>query len=110
MKTSILKHLTESRMMFALILMAQFQLWDGIITQTFVNSGLVRESNRLMASLVYSGDFIALKLLGLLLLIPALWIISKRFPNLALTATSSVTIFYCAVIVWNFITLFRVAL
>ncbi|MDD5312294.1 MAG: DUF5658 family protein [Dehalococcoidia bacterium] len=110
MKTGVLRRFTDGRMIFMLILMAQFQLWDGVITQFFVGSGLARESNILMASMVYSGTFIAVKLLGLMLLVPALWVIYKKFPELALTATSSVTVFYCAVITWNFLTLFSSAL
>jgi hypothetical protein len=110
MKTGVLHRFTAGRMICTLILMAQFQLWDGVITQFFVGSGLARESNILMASMVYSGTFIAVKLLGLMLLIPALWVIYKKFPELALAATSSVTIFYCAVITWNFLTLFSSAL
>jgi len=110
MKTEVFHRYTDGRMIFALILMAQFQLWDGVITQFFVGSGLASESNILMASMIYSGTFIIVKLLGLMLLIPAIWIIYKKFPQLALVATSSVTFFYCAVITWNFLTLFRVAL
>lgn len=89
-------------MRLLLVLMAQLQLWDGLITHTFVNHNLAKEVNPLMAPIVSEGYFLVLKLIGLLICIPVLWVISKRFPKLAMAAASSVVVFYSAVIVWNF--------
>lgn len=93
-------------MIFALVLMAQFQFWDGIMTQVFVNIGLVREANHLMAPLVAGGDFLFLKLLGIAALLCLLWIVHKVLPRIALLTASSLALFYLTVITWNFAVLF----
>ena len=97
----------RGHILFVLLLLAQFQLWDGIITQVFVGNGLAREANRLMAPLVSSGNFLALKLLGTAVLLALLWVLHKRFPRIAVTAASCMAFFYAAVIAWNFFILFR---
>ena len=85
-----------------LVLAAQFQIWDGLLTHLFVNNGLVREDNPLMSSLVGEGHFIILKVLGVLLCLPALWFVHKRFPKLALASTVAIVCFYASVLSWNF--------
>ncbi|MCX6005702.1 MAG: DUF5658 family protein [Chloroflexi bacterium] len=87
--------------------MAQFQLWDGIITQVFVINGLVKEANPLMAPLVSGGSFLLIKLLGIAAILLLLWIISKRFPRIAMAAASCISMYYVAVITWNFMVFFQ---
>ena len=92
-----------------LILAAQFQIWDGLVTHVFVNNGAVKEGNPLMAPLIQDGNFLLLKVLGVLLCIPVIWLLYKRFPKLALATASSLAVFYSAVLCWNFLVFFNVA-
>jgi hypothetical protein len=94
-------------MLFVLLLLAQFQFWDGVMTQVFVGRGLVKEANPLMAPLVAGGGFLPLKLLGIGVLLLLLWILYKRFPRMAVVAASSVSALSAVLIVWNFIVFFQ---
>ena len=93
---------------FCLLLLAQFQAWDGIITQVFVKNGIVKEGNRFVMSLVDSGDFLWLKAIGLIVVIAILWVLHKRLPRFAMLATSCLAVFYLGVISWNFLVFFHV--
>jgi hypothetical protein len=106
MYKNALERLNRGHMIFLLLLMAQFQLWDGVITHVFVRGGLAREGNALMSSLVYGGDFLVLKIISVAVLALVLWFIFKRFPMLALSAAGGVAIFYLGVITWNFLVVF----
>jgi hypothetical protein len=106
MYKNALERLNRGHMIFLLLLMAQFQLWDGVITQVFVKGGLAREGNALVSNLVYGGDFLAVKIVSVAVLALALWLIFKRFPRLAITTTASIAIFYLGVITWNFLVVF----
>ena len=90
-----------------LALIAQFQIWDGLITQVFVNSSVVQEGNPLMAPLVSGGNFLLLKVMGVLLCVPILWMVYKRFPKFTMVTASTLVIFYGVVICWNFLVLFN---
>ena len=52
--------------LFLLAMMAQLQIWDGIITQAFVNGGLAAEGNRVAAHLLARGNYLPLKIAGIL--------------------------------------------
>jgi hypothetical protein len=94
-------------MLFALLLMAQFQLWDGIMTQVFVRSGFATEANHLMEPLINNGVFLAVKLLGIAALVPLLWFVHKRYPRVAFTAAYCLSAIYLGVITWNFVVFFN---
>jgi len=106
MYSNALERLNRGHMIFVLLLMAQFQLWDGVITHVFVRGGLAREGNALMSNLVYSGDFLLLKIVSVAILALVLWFIFKRFPRLAISTTAGIAIFYLGVITWNFLVVF----
>ncbi|MGA2367352.1 MAG: DUF5658 family protein [Dehalococcoidia bacterium] len=96
----------QGHMLFALLLLAQFQLWDGIMTQVFVRSGFAVEANRIMEPLINSGSFLAVKLLGTAALLPLLWFVYKRYPRVAFTAASFLSIIYMGIVTWNFVVFF----
>jgi hypothetical protein len=102
MNTAVLGNLRHGHIIFALALMAQFQLWDAVISHVFVNSGIVREANPFMASLVGGPRFLVIKLVGAATSLLLLWLVSRLFPRAAIAAASSVAVFYLAVVVWNF--------
>ena len=88
-------------MRYILVLLSGFQVADGIITHVLVKNGLVQEGNPLLVSIVSEGDFLMLKVLGALLCVLFLWGIYQRFRNVALVTTSSIVMFYGAVMSWN---------
>ncbi|MBN1376342.1 MAG: hypothetical protein JXA01_09315 [Dehalococcoidia bacterium] len=106
MRTATLKYLDRGHMLFVLLLMVQFQFWDGLITQVFVSNGLVKEANPLMMPLISEGSFLAVKLLGIAAVLLLLWLIYTRFPRMALSAASCISAFYIIVVTWNFTVLF----
>lgn len=84
-----------------LILLGGFEISDGIITHLLVGNGLAQEGNPLMESVVREGNFLLLKVVGVLLCVPILWCLYQRFPRVILITTSSIVVFYGAVIAWN---------
>lgn len=107
MLTRAIEQINRGHILFVLLLMAQFQFWDGVITHVFVTNGLVKEANPLVAPLVSGGSFLLIKLLGIAAILLLLWIISKRFPRMAVVAASCISMFYVAVITWNFMVFFQ---
>ena len=95
-------------MKYLLILLSGFEISDGIATHFLVGNGLVQEGNPLMEPMVREGNFLLLKVIGVLLCVLILWSMYQRFPNLALITTSTVVMFYGAVIAWNLGVFFRV--
>ena len=93
-------------LVFALLLMAQLQLWDGVITQVFVSNGIAREFNPLVINSVNQGSFLVIKIVGLLLCVFCLWLVGRKFPRLATAIAAVIAVFYTAVLSWNFITVF----
>ena len=91
---------------FALLLMAQLQLWDGVITQVFVGNGIARELNPLMMNSINQGSFLIIKIIGLLLCVLFLWLVGRKFPRLATSIAAVIAVFYTAILSWNFITVF----
>ncbi len=94
-------------MKYLLILLSGFEISAGIITHFLVRNGLVREGNPLMEAIIREGNFLLLKVIGLLLCVLILWGVYKRFPRVTLIATSSVVMFYGAVMAWNLTMFFR---
>ena len=84
-----------------LILLAGFEIADGIITHLLVRSGVVQEGNPLMAVIVGEGNFLTLKVIGALFCVLTLWYLYRRFRKVTLIAASSVVAFYGVVIAWN---------
>lgn len=91
-----------------LVLAAQFQMWDGLITHVLVKNGIVQEGNPLAAALLDAGNFLWLKVAGVVLCLPVLWIMYKHFPRFAMITASSLVGLYIAVISWNFMVFFGV--
>ena len=90
-----------------LIFLSVLQTSDGVITHFAVRNGLVQEGNRLIESIVREGNFLLPKVIGVLISVFILWGIYKLFPRVALTATSSIVMFYGVVMAWNLSILFR---
>ena len=91
-----------------LVLLSGFEISDGISTHFLVGNRLVQEGNPLMESIVREGNFLLLKVIGVLLSVLVLWCLYKPFPKVTLIAASSVVMFYGAVMAWNLNMFFRV--
>lgn len=86
-------------------LLGGLQILDGILTQFIVGYGLVGESNPLVIATIKDGSFLLLKILGAVLSVVIMYLVYRRFPRLALPATSSIVAFYGAVAFWNVLVL-----
>jgi hypothetical protein len=91
---------------FALLLMAQLQLWDAVITQVLVGNGIARELNPFILNSVNQGSFIVIKIAGLILCVACLWLIGKKYPALATAAAAIIAVLYTGIVSWNFAMIF----
>ena len=99
----------RSHMLFVLLLMVQFQLWDAVITQVLVVNGLAREANPVVAALLRGGDFLPLKLAGVAFSVLVLWVLYKMLPRTAFATTSAIAACYLLLVAWNFWAFFTCA-
>jgi hypothetical protein len=74
---------------------------DGLITHLLVTDGLAREGNPLLQPIVGEIGFLVLKLAGALICAFILWDIYRRFPRVALVATSCFVTAYAMIVLWN---------
>ena len=88
-------------MKYLLGLLVIFVVLDGLLTQGLVNGGLAREGNPLLRPLVGEAGFIVLKVVGALLCAFILWDIYRRFPRVAIIATSCFVVAYGVIVLWN---------
>ena len=82
-------------------LMILLQVGDGLITRQFVGKGLVGESNALLTSIINSGNFLLMKIVGAVFCCVVLWYLYQRFKTLATVTISSIIIFYGMITAWN---------
>ena len=95
-------------MKYLITLLCGFEISDGIITQLLVSNGPFVEANPLMAPVVSDGNFLLLKIVGVVLCALILMKLYRYFPRITILTTSSLVTFYGAVIGWN-LSLFLVA-
>ena len=81
--------------------MVLLQVGDGLITRQFVSNGLVGESNLLLTSVINSGNFLLVKIVGAVFCCVVLWYLYRRFKTLAIVTVSTIVIFYGLVTIWN---------
>jgi len=86
---------------YLLAMLGGLEISDGIFTDLLVRNGLVQEANPLMESVIMKGDFLLLKIIGVLLCGLILWRLYKSYPRVTVIVTSSIVMFYGAVMVWN---------
>ncbi len=90
-------------MKFLLIPLSGLQIADGAITQFFAGNGLATEGNPFARPIVMGGNFLLLKVIGALFTAAVLYLLYKRFPRIAVTATSAIVVSYSAIILWDLI-------
>ncbi len=94
-------------MKYLLILFRGLEISDGLMTDFFVRNGLVKEGNSLMEPIIRDGNFLLLKIAGVIICGFILWTIYKRFSRAVLIAISSISVFYGLVIIWNLSVILR---
>ncbi len=88
-------------MKYLLILLSGFEISDGVITHFLVSNGLAREANPLIEPIVREGNFLLLKVIGVILCVLLLWRSYQHFRKVTLIVTSGAVAFYGAVVAWN---------
>jgi len=86
---------------YLLGLLVGFEITDGVLSYFLIRSGLGREANPFLQSFVGDVNFLILKVVGGLICALILWDIYKRFPRVALIATSCFALFYAVIVSWN---------
>jgi hypothetical protein len=94
-------------MRIALGSMLALQVADAFITALAVGSSMAQEWNPLIAAHAASLIFVIVKVAGAFACAAALWLVSRRFPRVALVSTDAVVVFYCLVLFWNVTTIVR---
>ena len=82
-------------------LLIVFEISDGLLTHFLIKNGLAREGNPFLSPIVGETSFMILKVVGVLICAFILWDIHKRFPRVALVATSCFVVFYWVIVLWN---------
>ena len=88
-------------MKYLLGLLVGFGILDGVLSHFLITDGLARESNPFLMAIVGETIFLILKVAGMLLCAFILWDIYKRYPRLAMIATSVFVVAYGVIVLWN---------
>ena len=91
----------DIHMKYLLSLLVVFVISDGLLTQFLINDGRAREGNPFLQPLVGDVGFIILKAAGALLCAFILWDIYRRYPRVAVIATSCFVVAYGVIVLWN---------
>jgi len=74
---------------------------DGLITEYLVGSGIGQEANVFLRSTLIRGDFMLVKIAGVLLSGLMLWNINKHSPKVATITVWSSILLYTGIVFWN---------
>ena len=89
------------RMVWPLALLVSLVVADGVVTNILVGSGVAREGNPFLVSLVGDGSFLVLKAVGALFCALLLWDISRHRPRMAVISTFCLSFAYAGIVFWN---------
>jgi len=74
---------------------------DGLITHFLVQRGLAWELNPFLRTLIGEGNFLVIKVVGVLLAAFILWDIYKHWPKLARISSLCFVVIYAGIVGWN---------
>jgi len=74
---------------------------DGIISQFLIKSGIGREANPFLKTLVAEGSFLIIKMCGAIICVLILWNMARRVPRLVFVVSVSLVAIYTAILFWN---------
>lgn len=88
-------------MKYLLGLLILLNIADSVLTHFIVQTGVGREGNPFLLSLVGQPAFFAIKVAGVFLCALILWDISRRYRKLAFMATAIFVSAYTGIVMWN---------
>ena len=94
-------------MPYLLGLLVVCQILDGLFTRIYVGSGLIQDMNPLVAIAAQQNLFLVIKIAGAGACAALLWLVSKRYRNLAMITAGTIAIFYAVILSWNLQTVLR---
>jgi hypothetical protein len=74
---------------------------DGIISQFLIKSGIGREGNPFLRTIVSEGNFLIVKMCGAIICVLILWNMAQRVPRLVFIVSVSLVSVYTAILFWN---------
>ena len=88
-------------MKYLMGLLVLFVILDGLLTQLLIRGGHAQEGNPFLQPIVGDTVFLILKVVGVLVCVLILWDIYRRFPRVALAASSCFVAAYGVIVLWN---------
>jgi hypothetical protein len=98
--SNLSRRMSHISMWWILAALGLVQFADAVMTQVLVGHGQIREGNPLMANLVSGGQFLPFKLVVIATCCLTLWLLSRKFPLVARSASLVIVCYYC-VILWS---------
>lgn len=89
------------RMRYLLGALIALVVSDGVITHFLVQRGLAWELNPFLRTLIGDGNFLVVKVFGVLLAALILWDIYKQWPKLARISSLCFVGLYAGIVGWN---------
>ena len=89
------------KLRYLLIALISLNIADALLTERIIQLDVGSEGNPFLLGIVGEPSFIILKVAGVLLCAFILWDISRRYPKLALIATSCFVAVYGGIVLWN---------
>jgi hypothetical protein len=89
------------RMRYLLGALIALVVSDGVITHFLVQRGLAQELNPFLRTLIGGGNFLLIKVFGVLLAVLILWDIYKQWPKLARISSFCFVGLYAGIVGWN---------
>ena len=74
---------------------------DGLISQFLIKSGIGKEGNPFLKTLVTEGNFLIVKMCGAIICVIILWNMARRLPRLVFVVSVSLVGLYTAILFWN---------
>jgi len=88
-------------MLFLYSMLVLLQTVDALVTNALVGGSFGFEGNPLMAPLVGTTTFLALKVFGGMVCVVLLWDITRRFPKVGFVAASCLVGAVALIVLWN---------
>ena len=89
------------RMRYLLGALIALVVSDGLISHFLVERGVAQEVNPFMRTLIGDGNFLVVKVVGVLLAALILWDIYKHRPKLARISSLCFVVLYAGIVGWN---------
>ena len=89
------------RMKYLLGALITLVVSDGLISYYLIQRGVAREVNPFLRTLIGEGNFLVVKVLGVLLAALILWDIYKQRPKLARISSLCFVVLYAGIVSWN---------